>query len=63
MQRLPCTEHHYRGALPASPPTVARNERLSGCAGDAGRIKSAETLSDIGLGEELPRFSTGFKEV
>lgn len=44
----------------AASPTVARNERLSGYAGNAG-IAKVQKLSDISL-EELPRFSTGFKE-
>ncbi|MDC9592870.1 DNA repair protein RadA [Xenorhabdus sp. IM139775] len=38
----------------------SRNERFSGYAGDAG-ISKVQKLSDINL-EELPRFSTGFKE-
>jgi DNA repair protein RadA/Sms len=42
------------------PPVVARNERLSGYAGNAGASK-VQKLSDISL-EALPRFSTGFKE-
>ncbi|VTP63639.1 DNA repair protein RadA [Leclercia adecarboxylata] len=42
--------------LPASP-TVARNERLSGYAGNAG-VSKVQKLSDISL-EALPRFSTG----
>ena len=44
----------------AASPTVARNERLSGYAGSAG-VAKVQKLSDISL-EELPRFSTGFKE-
>ncbi|MDU4171019.1 MAG: DNA repair protein RadA, partial [Citrobacter freundii] len=44
----------------AASPTVARNERLSGYAGNAG-VAKVQKLSDISL-EELPRFSTGFKE-
>ncbi|VDY45983.1 DNA repair protein [Salmonella enterica subsp. enterica serovar Daytona] len=44
----------------AASPTVARNERLSGYAGSAG-VSKVQKLSDISL-EELPRFSTGFKE-
>ena len=44
----------------AASPTVARNERLSGYAGNAG-IAKVQKLSDISL-EELPRFSTGFIE-
>ena len=39
---------------------MARNERLSGYAGNAG-VAKVQKLSDISL-EELPRFSTGFKE-
>jgi DNA repair protein RadA/Sms len=39
---------------------VARNERLSGYAGNAG-VSKVQKLSDISL-EALPRFSTGFKE-
>lgn len=44
----------------AASPMVARNERLSGYAGSAG-VAKVQKLSDISL-EELPRFSTGFKE-
>ncbi|SQA97561.1 DNA repair protein RadA [Cedecea neteri] len=44
----------------AASPQVARNERLSGYAGSAG-VSRVQKLSDISL-EELPRFSTGFKE-
>ena len=44
----------------AASPSVARNERLSGYAGNAG-VAKVQKLSDISL-EELPRFSTGFKE-
>lgn len=44
----------------AASPTVARNERSSGYAGSAG-VSKVQKLSDISL-EELPRFSTGFKE-
>ena len=44
----------------AASPGVARNERLSGYAGNAG-VAKVQKLSDISL-EELPRFSTGFKE-
>lgn len=44
----------------AASPTVARNERLTGYAGDAG-VSRVQKLSDISL-DELPRFSTGFKE-
>jgi len=44
----------------AASPSVARNERLSGYAGNAG-VSKVQKLSDISL-EELPRFSTGFKE-
>lgn len=44
----------------AASPTVARNERLSGYAGNAG-VAKVQKLADISL-EELPRFSTGFKE-
>lgn len=59
VQCLSCTEHHHRVRLAASP-MVARNERLSGYAGSAG-VAKVQKLSDISL-EELPRFSTGFKE-
>ncbi|MDX7999022.1 DNA repair protein RadA [Xenorhabdus sp. Reich] len=38
----------------------SRNERFSGYAGDA-NVSKVQKLSDINL-EELPRFSTGFKE-
>ena len=44
----------------AASPQVARNERLSGYAGNAG-VSKVQKLSDISL-EALPRFSTGFKE-
>ena len=44
----------------AASPSVARNERLSGYAGNAG-VSKVQKLSDISL-EALPRFSTGFKE-
>jgi len=44
----------------AASPTVERNERLTGYAGDAG-VSRVQKLSDISL-DELPRFSTGFKE-
>jgi len=44
----------------AASPTVARNERLSGYAGNAG-VSKVQKLSEISL-EALPRFSTGFKE-
>ncbi len=44
----------------AASPTVARNERLAGYAGSAG-VSKVQKLADISL-EELPRFSTGFKE-
>lgn len=59
MQRLPCPNTITEVRLAASP-TVARNERLSGYAGSAG-VSKVQKLSDISL-EELPRFSTGFKE-
>ncbi len=59
MQCLSCLEHHHRGASCCAP-TVARDERLSGYAGSAG-VAKVQKLSDISL-EELPRFSTGFKE-
>ncbi|HCM61920.1 MAG TPA: DNA repair protein RadA [Morganella sp. (in: Bacteria)] len=44
----------------ASSSSAARAERLSGYAGQGG-ISKVQKLSDISL-EELPRFSTGFKE-
>lgn len=44
----------------AASPAAARNERLSGYAGDAG-ISKVKKLSDISL-EALPRFTTGFLE-
>ena len=44
----------------AASPQVARNERLTGYAGNAGASK-VQKLSEISL-EALPRFSTGFKE-
>ncbi|STQ14322.1 DNA repair protein RadA [Enterobacter cloacae] len=44
----------------AASPSVARNERLSGYAGNAG-VAKVQKLSEISL-EALPRFSTGFKE-
>ncbi len=59
VQRLPCPNTITEVRLAASP-TVARNERLSGYAGSAG-VSKVQKLSDISL-EELPRFSTGFKE-
>ncbi len=59
VQRLPCLEHHHRDAHRRAP-QVARNERLSGYAGNAG-VSKVQKLSDISL-EALPRFSTGFKE-
>ncbi|AMH17930.1 DNA repair protein [Hafnia paralvei ATCC 29927] len=44
----------------AASPAVARAERLSGYAGDAG-VSKVQKLSEISL-EALPRFSTGFAE-
>ena len=44
----------------AASPQVAKTERLSGYAGNAG-VSKVQKLSDISL-EALPRFSTGFKE-
>lgn len=59
-----CSACHARNTITevrlAASPTVARNERLSGYAGSAG-VAKVQKLSDISL-EELPRFSTGFKE-
>jgi DNA repair protein RadA/Sms len=43
------------------PRRVARNERLSGYAGNAG-VSKVQKLSDISL-EALPRFSTGLKSL
>lgn len=60
VQCLSCTEHTITEVRLAASPTVARNERLSGYAGSAG-VAKVQKLSDISL-EELPRFSTGFKE-
>lgn len=40
--------------------SAARNDRLSGYAGQSG-VSKVQKLSEISL-EELPRFSTGFKE-
>lgn len=45
----------------AASPQVARNERLSGYAGGATE-SSVQTLSEIDL-QEVPRFSSGFKEL
>lgn len=59
VQCLSCPNTITEVRLAASP-TVARNERLSGYAGSAG-VAKVQKLSDISL-EELPRFSTGFKE-
>lgn len=59
VQCLSCLNTITEVRLAASP-TVARNERLSGYAGSAG-VAKVQKLSDISL-EELPRFSTGFKE-
>lgn len=44
----------------AASPTVARNERLSGYAGAADA--QVQTLAEIDL-QEVPRFSSGFKEL
>ncbi|GAL10729.1 DNA repair protein RadA [Vibrio astriarenae] len=44
----------------AASPTVARNERLSGYAGAAD--VQVQTLAEIDL-QEVPRFSSGFKEL
>ncbi len=44
----------------AASPAVARNDRLSGYAGDAG-VSKVQKLSEISL-EALPRFTTGFLE-
>lgn len=44
----------------ASTPTAARNDRFSGYSGEAG-VSRVRLLADISP-EELPRFSTGFKE-
>ncbi len=59
VQRLPCLNTITEMRIAASP-QVARNERLSGYAGNAG-VSKVQKLSDISL-EALPRFSTGFKE-
>lgn len=59
VQCLSCPNTITEVRLAASP-MVARNERLSGYAGSAG-VAKVQKLSDISL-EELPRFSTGFKE-
>ena len=59
VQRLSCTEHHHGSAFGASP-AAARNDRLSGYAGDAG-VSKIQKLSEISL-EALPRFTTGFLE-
>lgn len=60
-----CSACHARNTITevrgvAASPSVARNERLSGYAGNAG-VSKVQKLSDISL-EALPRFSTGFKE-
>jgi DNA repair protein RadA/Sms len=59
MQRLSCLEHHHRSAWCGGFAEVARNERLSGYAGNAGvsKVQNFQTSA-----EALPRFSTGFKE-
>ncbi|HGE6721449.1 TPA: DNA repair protein RadA, partial [Serratia marcescens] len=44
----------------AASPAAARNDRLSGYAGDAG-VSKVQKLSEISL-EALPRFTTGFLE-
>ncbi|CEE90540.1 putative ATP-dependent protease, with nucleoside triP hydrolase and multiheme cytochrome domains, DNA repair protein [Xenorhabdus nematophila str. Anatoliense] len=46
--------------LASASASSSRNERFSGYAGDVG-ISKVQKLSEISL-EELPRFSTGFKE-
>ncbi|WP_159439608.1 ATPase domain-containing protein, partial [Vibrio gazogenes] len=45
----------------AASPQVSRNERLSGYAGGVTETK-VQTLADIDL-QELPRFTSGFKEL
>lgn len=44
----------------AASPAAARNERLSGYAGNSGETK-VQTLAEIDL-QEVPRFTSGFKE-
>lgn len=44
----------------AASPAAARNDRFTGYAGNSG-ISKVQKLSEISL-EEVPRFSTGFKE-
>ncbi|WP_369309886.1 DNA repair protein RadA [Providencia rettgeri] len=45
----------------ASASSTSRNDRLTGYAGNAAGVSKVQKLSDISL-EELPRFTTGFKE-
>ena len=45
----------------ASTSSSSRNDRLTGYAGNAAGVSKVQKLSEISL-EELPRFTTGFKE-